>query len=102
VLWSAEADTSAVLLTHVPTILPAAGNLFTELRETTTFSDEQGVHFLLETGRQTIRLLRLADVPANAPLAALVPLDPDGFDRIEALDRLLRGLQGGLSPTIVG
>ena len=37
-LWSAEADTSAVLLTHAPTILPAADNLFTELRETSARS----------------------------------------------------------------
>jgi hypothetical protein len=46
VLWSVEADTSAVLLTHAPTILPAADNLSTELREATALSDEQGVHFL--------------------------------------------------------
>ena len=92
--WSAEADTGAVLLTHAPTILPTAGNLFTELRETTPHSDEQGVHFLLNAGGQTIRLVRLAGVAADTPLAALVPLDPDGHDRIEAIDRLLRALQG--------
>jgi hypothetical protein len=94
VLWSAEADTSAVLLTHAPTILPAADNLFTELRETAPRSDEQGVHFLLAAGEQTVRLVRLAGIPADTRLAALVPLDADGFDRIEAIDRLLRALQG--------
>lgn len=98
VYWAAQADTSAVLLTHVPDILPAAGYLFTELRETAALSDEQGVHFLLETGSQTIRLVRLAGVPADIPLAALVPLDADGPDRIEAIDRLLRALQGRTVP----
>ncbi len=96
--WSAEADTSAVLLTHVPIILPAAGNLFAELRETAALSDDQGVHFLLEASGHTIRLVRLAGVPADTPLAALVPLDADGPDRIEAIDRLLRALQGRTIP----
>lgn len=93
-LWSAEADTSAVLLTHAPTILPAADNLLSELRETAARSDEQGVHFLLTAGEQTVRLVRLPGVPADMRVAALVPLDADGFDRIEAIDRLLRALQG--------
>ncbi len=97
-LWSAEADTSAVLLTHAPTILPTADNLFTELRETTALSDEQGVHFHLNASGQTIRLVRLACVAADTPLAALVPLDPKGHDRIDAVDRLLRALQGRTVP----
>jgi hypothetical protein len=98
VYWCAEADTSTVLLTHAPDILPAASTLPTELRETAARSDEQGVHFLLEAGSQTIRLVRLAGVPANCPLAALVPLDADGPDRIEALERLLRALHGRTVP----
>jgi hypothetical protein len=97
-LWSAEADSSAVLLTHAPTILPTAGNLFTELRKATPHSDEQGVHFLLKSSGQTIRLVRLAGVAAEIPLAALVPLDATGHDRIEAIDRLLRALQGRTVP----
>lgn len=97
-LWSAEADTSAVLLTHAPTMLPAADNLFTELRETTALSDEQGVHFQLNASGQTIRLVRLAGVAADTPFAALVPLDPTGHDRIEAIDRLLRALHGRTVP----
>lgn len=97
-VWSAEADTSAVLLTHAPTILPTAGNFFTELREATPLSDEQGVHFLLKAGGQTMRLVRLAGVAADMPLAALVPLDAIGHDRIEAIDRLLRALQGRTVP----
>ncbi|CAM5592777.1 hypothetical protein ATER59S_05321 [Aquamicrobium terrae] len=48
--WTAEADTSTVMLTHAPDILPAAGNLFSELRETAARSDEQGVHFLMGSG----------------------------------------------------
>lgn len=97
-LWSAEMDTSAVLLTHAPTTLPTADNLFTKLSETTTLLDEQGVHFLFKASGETIRLVRLAGVAADIPLAALVPLDANGHDRIEAVDRLLRALQGRTVP----
>ncbi|MER8372352.1 DUF2285 domain-containing protein [Mesorhizobium sp. M1406] len=97
-LWSAEFDTSTVLLTHAPDILPAAGNLFSELRETSPRADEQGVHFHLKADSQTVRLVRLPDTPAGTPLAALVPLDANGPDRIEAVERLLRALQGRTVP----
>lgn len=92
--WSVEADTSAVLLTHAPAILPAVGNLSAALRETSPRADEQGVHSLFKAGDQTVRLVRLPGVSMDAPLAALVPLDANGADRIEALERLLRALRG--------
>lgn len=97
--WSAEADTSAVLLTQMPIILPAADNLYSALREPAARGDEDGTHMLFEAGGQSmIRLVRLAGVPPDVPLAALVPLDPDGFDRSEAIDSLLRALLGRAVP----
>lgn len=96
--WSAEADTSAVLLTQSPIMLPTAGNLSTELRDPAARSDDQGEHMLLAVGNQTIRLVRLPGASAGTPLAALVPLDGDGHDRIAAIDRLLRALQGHAVP----
>lgn len=97
-IWSADADTSAVLLTRMPIVLPAAGNLYSGLPDTAEHADDDGTHLVFETGGQTIRLLRLAGVPPETPLAALVPLDPDGFDRTEAVDRLLRALLGRVVP----
>ncbi|RUV25029.1 hypothetical protein EOA86_26695, partial [Mesorhizobium sp. M5C.F.Ca.IN.020.32.2.1] len=73
--WSAESDTSAVLLTQSPIMLPTAGNLSTELRDPAARSDDQGEHLLLAVGGQTIRLVRLPGASAGTPLAALVPLD---------------------------
>lgn len=93
-LWSVEADTSGIMLTHAPDLLPAAGNLSSKLREGAAHSDEQGVHFLLGEGRDTFRATRLTGVPGNTRLAAVVPLDADGFDRIHAIERLLRALLG--------
>lgn len=97
-VWSAEADTSAVLLAQMPTILPTVGNLYSELREPAARADEDGTHFLFEAGGQAIRIVQLAGAPPETPLAALVPLDPDGFDRTEAIDRLLRALLGRTVP----
>lgn len=96
--WSVEADTSAVLLAQMPTVLPTAGNLCPMLRAPAVRADEDGTHFLFEAGGQTIRLLRLAGVPPDVPLAALVPIDADGFDRTDAIDRLLRALLGRSVP----
>ena len=96
--WSAEADTSAVLLTEAPDLLPAAGNLSSRLGGTSEHPDDEGTHILLSTGTNPIRLVRLAGVRAQTPIAALVPLDVDGFDRIEAIERLLRALLGRSVP----
>ncbi|WP_249730252.1 MULTISPECIES: DUF2285 domain-containing protein [unclassified Chelatococcus] len=68
------------------------------MREPPAPSDDEGTHFLFEAGGQTIRVVRLAGVSPDIPLAALVPLDADGFDRMEGIGRLLRALQGRTIP----
>lgn len=97
-LWTPEADTSTVLLTLSPIILPAAGNLHGGLRSSPATSDDHGTHMQLAAGTGSIRLVRLAGATEGSPLAALVPLDADGFDRIEAIERLLRALLGRSVP----
>lgn len=88
-----------MLLTAAPSILPADSNLFTVVQETAARSDEQGVHFLHNPGDgQVLRLLRLAGVADGEPLAALIPLDLDGLDRLEAVQRLLKSLLGRAVP----
>lgn len=96
--WSVDADTSAVLLTQSPIVLPTAGKLSSELRDPAARSDDQGEHMVFAVRNQAIRILRLAGAPPGTALAALVPLDADGFDRIDAIDRLLRALQGRAVP----
>ena len=61
--------------------------------------DEHGHHFHhpLANG-QHLTLLRLADVPSDQALVAVVPLDLDGFGRIEAVTRLLSALHGRSVP----
>ncbi|MQB37432.1 DUF2285 domain-containing protein [Agrobacterium tumefaciens] len=82
----------------MPIVLPAAGNLYSGLPDIAERADDDGTHFVFEAGGQTIRLLRLAGILPETPLAALVPLNADGFDRTEAIDRLLRALLGRAVP----
>lgn len=52
----------------------------------------EGLYLLLPTHAPAIRALILPDVPSGAPLAALIPFDRDGLDRIDAFARLYRVL----------
>lgn len=52
----------------------------------------EGLSILHGEGAAAIRLLVLGDARPDQPLAALVPLDADGLDRIEAVTRLWRAL----------
>ncbi len=95
VTWSPELDTSAVLLTSTPTIAPTDRNLSRLLDQARAETDEFGsfFHHVLPDG-DAIQVLRLASVGADEPLSALIPLDPDALDRLEALLRLVQSLLG--------
>jgi hypothetical protein len=62
-------------------------------------SDAQGLHFLhtLMNGER-LQILRLAGVSGAEGMAAVIPLDPEGFDRLEAVARLLSSLHGRAIP----
>lgn len=53
----------------------------------------EGTYLTLRRYAPGIRAIILPGVGPDAPLAALIPLDRDGLDRIEAFGRLYRGLQ---------
>lgn len=92
-------DTAAVLLADSPPFLSDESNLVAALRPADTRTDDQGQHFRHDLGNgRYVHLLRLTGVPADRPLAILIPLDTDGFDRIEAATRLLRALHGRSVP----
>jgi hypothetical protein len=52
----------------------------------------EGLSIVHGEGAAAIRLLVLGDARPDQPLAALVPLDADGLDRIDAVTRLWRAL----------
>ncbi|MGX1787067.1 DUF2285 domain-containing protein [Bosea sp. NPDC055332] len=64
----------------------------------TARADDDGMHALFAVDDATVRLLQLAGARPDRPLAALVPLDGNGFDRMAAIDRLLRALLGMAVP----
>ncbi|MBN9678738.1 DUF2285 domain-containing protein [Salipiger bermudensis] len=61
--------------------------------EGTTRRAEDGLHHLLDTGRQHRLQILQADPDTNA-LVAIVPLDQDAFARLDAIYRLLAQLHG--------
>lgn len=95
IAWSPETNTSTILLASVPSILPIERSLFARPESTETRTDEFGTFFrhTLPDG-DTLHLLRLAGVDPDRPLAAIIPLDPDALDRIEATLRLAQALLG--------
>lgn len=93
VFWSPEEDSSAVVLTDVPPLLPTDTNLFAVLDADDVRRDETGEYFQHDLGNgQSLHLVRLAGVDGTQPLAAVVPIDADGLDRAEAVVRLIKAL----------
>lgn len=94
VFWSENADTAVLrLVTGIP---PPAGSVVT-LR--TFLSGEMRLapgelHLLLRDIGAGAHLIVDAWLHPDAPLAVCIPLDRDGLDRLAALDRLLRHLNG--------
>lgn len=63
-------------------------------------TDDLGLHFHLGLGNgDRLQLLLLAPATASQPLAALVPLDKDGPDRLDSIARLLRARLGRPPPS---
>lgn len=88
-----------MLLTTAPSISLTDNNLFATLSEVGGHADDQGNHFSHDLSNgQHLHVLRLAGVEADQPLAAIIPLDLDGFDRIEAAIRFLKALHGRAVP----
>ena len=60
---------------------------------------EEGVYLLHDLGNgQHVQVLRHSVNVGAAPIAALVPLGIDGFDRVESISRLLAALHGRTVP----
>ncbi|MGF7163566.1 hypothetical protein FHS85_005236 [Rhodoligotrophos appendicifer] len=63
-----------------------------DLRETIRRDAPEGTHLQLAMLSPAIHVIVLASPKVGQPLAAIVPLDADGLDRIAAVDRLWRSL----------
>lgn len=99
VFWLPEKDTSVVVLATAPDVLTTEAGDRSLLSGVCSIVDGQGAHGLhdLDTFQQ-IQILRVDAAAGDVPLAAIVPLDITGFDRLEAVSRLLSALHGRVIP----
>ncbi len=91
----AEDDTSVVVLASAPPIVIRSGGQPDILERADVKTDEQGTHAMVALGDGAQLQTLTIDV---GPLAAIVPLDLDGFDRLEAVYRLLAAIHGRVVP----
>jgi len=95
VFWLPEDDTSVIILAPTPEVLaPSPQPHLIDLG--TVERDEQGAHAILHLATGDHIQLLATNGP---PLAAVIPLDSDGFARLESVYRLLAAIHGRRVPT---
>lgn len=87
VVWSPSCDSAVLLLTRRPEFLPPASAPSSDLFAVGRDAPEGAYASISE---HDIRVLFFSGTVPDDQLAALVPLDGDVFDRIDALSRMAR------------
>jgi len=95
ILWSPSSDAAVLLLTRRPDFLPPASAVSAEPFAGGRDAPEGAYASFSE---HDIQVLFLSGTVPDNQLAALVPLDNDVFDRIDALTRLARIWRGRPPP----
>ncbi|BDD66283.1 hypothetical protein Sj15T_13040 [Sphingobium sp. TA15] len=99
VFWLPQEDTSVVILASAPDVLARETDNSRGVSEVRSDSDGQDAHSLHDLGNsQKIQILRIDAAAGDVPLAAIVPLGIAGFDRLEAVGRLLAALHDRAIP----
>ena len=98
-IWAPAVNTGAVILTAPPAILLQDSSPPVIETQAPGQSDAQGSHFVHTlTNGERLQILRLGGSGADEGAAAVIPLGPEGFDRLEAVARLLSSLHGRAIP----
>lgn len=97
--WLAEEDTGSVILTPAPAFVAADSSPLSPPERSADLPIEHGLHLLhdLRNG-QRLHVAFPANGSADQPLVAVIPLGIEGFDRMEAVARLLASLHGRTIP----
>ena len=99
VFWLPREDTSTIILGEAPASVSTDFERQPAMAPARTITAADGPYALHDLGTgQYVRLVQPADTPADTALAALIPLSLDGFDRLEAVGRLLAVLHGRTGP----
>lgn len=97
--WLPQDDTSVIALVAEPDVLRARGKSAPLLVVNVSQSDEGIASAFHELGTgQRAQIAIYNDIPEGEPLAAVVPLGVEGFDRLEAIYRLLAAVHGRAVP----
>lgn len=91
IFWLPEADPGTVVLTVTPAIFGSDVEP-SKLKPIAKQVGRAGLSILHGTDSERIRALLHGDAALGQPLAAIIPLDADGLDRIDAVARLWRTL----------
>lgn len=99
VIWLPQDDTSAIVLGAQPDILSTSADRQHTI-DTTTSVDADGETFLVfDLGNgQRVELVYPSKTRPAKPLGAFIPLNLEGFGRIESVARLLAALHGRAIP----
>ncbi len=93
VFWSPAEDTSVVVLTTAPEILDSPHEFSPNIVCSAERADGFSACALHDLGKgQRAQIALPNGIPSGEPLVAVIPLGIDGFDRLEAVHRLLAAL----------
>ena len=99
IVWLPEEDTSAIFLGPAPSDLAPDAELQPTIDAAHRIGDDDEDVLLYDLGNgQRIQLVHETAAPAGTPLAAIIPLNREGFDRLESVSRLLASLHGRAIP----
>ncbi|CAM5531205.1 hypothetical protein MAUB1S_08864 [Mycolicibacterium aubagnense] len=97
--WLPEEDTGSVILTPAPASIAADSTPLPQPGRSAAQPTEHSLHILHDLSNgQRLHLALPADGSPGQPLVAVIPLGIEGFDRMEALARLLASLHGRAIP----
>ena len=92
-------DTSAIFLGPAPSGLSPDTDLQPTLDAASRIGDNDEDVLLYDLGNgQRVQIDRGTTAPIGKALAAIIPLNSEGFDRLEAVSRLLASLHGRAIP----
>jgi hypothetical protein len=91
-------DPGTVILTAIPLAPVIESAVAPDFDGSAAHAGPDGLSIVHGRGTNAIRLLLAPDASLTNPLVAMVPLGPDGLDRIDAVSRLWRAVNGRRVP----
>lgn len=98
VFWAPEVDPGTVIVASVAQLPPVEARPLRHLTTDHTHIGPDGRSILYGNGPTSIRVYLTPDSSCEQPIVAIVPLGPDGLDRIDAVIRFWRAINSRRIP----